>query len=313
MELMRRKPVLAVALAVILLAALMVGVLLLLAPPPTVETVRPVRSQAAGSTQAPSMPAVESRPVAATADRPADRPDWRRASTRLEDAARTFPDALRAARDGDAAALYHVAHITRFCRLEQAAVAGLPEASQRACSDILASPELARLAGGSSGEAWVAALNDAVRAGNPRALAYAALHCVDGSPCDPMSGQDRGMSLASAQSRAGRAIASGDPEAIFHAGLAIANDSIGRNAVKGAAWMLVACGRGYDCSAANQLNEALVCPAGRPGCVPGANVNDRLEAGLGSAGYAEAFALSQEFSQLLEAGEPPVRSWSFGR
>ena len=311
MDWIRRKPGLAAAAAVVSLAALIVGILLLLAPPPAVTPARSVPAQAVQPRQSPAT--AERPPAAAILPVPAERPDWRRSSTRLDAAAATLSDALRAAGAGDAAAQYHVARTVRFCLHEDLAGPGSAQAVQRACGSILSNPGLAELAQGPAADAWVPLLKDAIRAGEPRALAYAALYCVDGSPCDPMSGQDRGMSLASAQSRAGRAIASGDPEAIFHAGLAIANDSIGRNGVRGAAWMLVACARGYDCSPANELNELLACPAGRAGCVPGANVNDRLESSLGSAGYAEAFALSQEYGQLLESGEPPVRSWSFGR
>ena len=109
-----------------------------------------------------------------------------------------------------------------------------------------------------------------------------------------------------------RPVASGDPEAIFSAGLAIASESAGRNPVRGAAWLLVACRRGYDCSTSNELNEALRCPPGEATCATGGNVEDRLQAELGPGGFAEAYALSQEFSQLLEGGDPPVRSWAFG-
>lgn len=314
-DLIRRRPGTAAVLGVVALAALMVGVMLLLAPPEApVERAaadrEPARAVVAGPARAKTPEAGPRQEVVAPAAAAAD---WRQATTRLADAARSFPDALRAAREGDPAARYHVARTLRLCQPEEGAAQGAPEAVQRACQSIMSTPGLAEPGTGRSGDVWIPMLNEAVRAGNPRALAYAALHCVDGTPCDPMGGTDRNMSLASAQSRAGRAIASGDPEAIFHAGRAIADATIGRNAVRGAAWMLVACARGYDCSAANQLNEALRCPAGQGGCAAGGNVEDALQAGLGAAGYAEAYALSQEYAQLLEAGEPPVRTWAFGR
>lgn len=308
-EMIRRKPALAAVAAVVMLAALMLGAMLLLkrAPAPQPPDA-PV--PAAGS-----LPAVRVEDEAA-GDRKAAAPqepaDWRRAPIGIAAVARSFPEAVRAARSGDPAARYHVARTLRFCRLEALAGPGTAETVRDACGAIVSSPGLAELASGGPAEAWAAMLSEAVRAGEPRAMAYAALHCVDGAPCDPMGGKDRNMSLASAQSRAGRAIASGDAEAIFHAGLAIASESVGRNAVRGAAWMLVACARGYDCSAANQLNEALICPAGQSGCVPGGNVADVLQASLGADEYAAAFAMSQEFAQLLEGGEPPVGTWSFG-
>lgn len=313
---LRRRPALSAFLGVITLAAVMLGAKLLLSgeqarsvhPPPAADATAPVRTNAPAASDLPPYSADAGAP-----QRPQEAAGWRRAGTRLDAAAGTLPEAIRAARAGDAEARYHVARTVGFCRGPGETVDAASEAARRACSEILAQPGLADLGAGQPGDAWVPMLGEAVRAGEPRALGYAALHCVDGSPCDPMGGTDRNMSLASAQSRAGRAIASADPEAIFHAGRAIASAAVGRNPVRGAAWMLVACREGYDCSASNELNEALRCPSGQTGCVSGGNVEDRLRAELGPAGFAEAYALSQEFAQLLEAGDPPVRSWAFGR
>jgi hypothetical protein len=155
-------------------------------------------------------------------------------------------------------------------------------------------------------------LEEALRAGEPRAYAYAALHCGPGSDCDPVPG-DRAMSLAAAQVRAGLAIRSGDAEAIYDAGRAIASDQLGRNPLRGAAWMLVACDRGYDCSAGNALNEALRCDEADLACRPGANVTDLLAAQLGPADYARAFALAAEYDAKLARGELADREVAFGR
>jgi len=152
----------------------------------------------------------------------------------------------------------------------------------------------------------------ALQAGDPRAYGYAALHCGPGSDCDPVPG-DRAMSLAAAQVRAGLAIRSGDAEAIYDAGRAIASDQLGRNPLRGAAWMLVACERGYDCSAGNALNEALRCDEADPACRPGANVTDLLAAQLGPADYARAFALAAEYDAQLTRGELGDREVAFGR
>jgi hypothetical protein len=154
-------------------------------------------------------------------------------------------------------------------------------------------------------------LEEALREGDPRAYGYAALHCGPGSDCDPVPG-DRAMSLASAQVRAGLAIRSGDAEAIYDAGRAIASDQLGRNPLRGAAWMLVACERGYDCSAGNALNEALRCDEADPDCRPGANVTDLLAAQLGPADYARAFALAAEYDAKLTRGEVADRELAFG-
>jgi len=312
MQTLRRHPGLAAVLAVASLTGLILAAMLLLARKPEPER---------RDVPVPSVPEEISRPTAQPAppparpagERPEAAPDWRESGTRLELAARTFAAAIEAARAGDPAARYHVARTVRFCQFADGRDGRTPDGARRACRDILSQPGLAGLGAEQAKDAWVPMLNDAVRAGDPRALGYAALHCVDGSPCDPLGGSDRNMSLASAQARVGRAIASGDPEAIFNAGLAIGDGSIGRNPVRGAAWLLVACARGYDCSAANDLNEALLCPSGQGGCGAGRNVEDTLQAGLGPGDYAEAYALAQEYAQLLEAGEPPVRTWAFGR
>jgi len=154
-------------------------------------------------------------------------------------------------------------------------------------------------------------LEAALRTGEPRAYGYAALHCGPGSDCDPVPG-DRAMALASAQVRAGLAIRSGDAEAIYDAGRAIASDQLGRNPLRGAAWMLVACERGYDCSAGNAHNEALRCDEADPACRPGANVTDLLAAQLGPADYARAFALAAEYDAKLTRGEVADRELAFG-
>ena len=314
---LRHRPALSAVLGVMALAALMLGAMLLLSrrPPPDTPPVPQVDAKApagADTIAVPTMP-TPAPEVTGVPERPQTGGRWQSASTQLEAAAETLSEAVRAARAGDAAAQYHVARTVRFCRSLGDSADGVPEVARGPCREILAHPGLPGLGAGQPGDAWVTMLGEAVRAGEPRALGYAALHCVDGSACDPMGGTDRNMSLAAAQSRAGRAIASGDPEAIFNAGLAIASATVGRNPLRGTAWLLVACRKGYDCSASNELNEALRCPSGETRCATGGNLEDRLQAELGPGGFAEAYALSQEFSQLLEAGDPPVRSWAFGR
>lgn len=241
--------------------------------------------------------------------------DWRQASGRMEDVLASLPSAVADALGGDPAAKYHLARTLMVCQLAGNAGRTGPEETWAACREIMASPALGQLsgpntAGGVAG--WAPLLADAVQAGDKRAYGYAALYCGSGSPCDPTSGDDRLMSLAAAQTRAGLAIRSGDPEAIFHAGLAIGNARLGRNPLRGAAWMLVACERGYDCSGENELNQELICPRGAPDCIPGSSLRDRLQARLGSATYAEAYALAQRYQQDLDSGEVPERAIAFG-
>lgn len=172
-------------------------------------------------------------------------------------------------------------------------------------------PDLARRA--AAGEAAAGArLAEALRRGEPRAYGQAALYCVPGSGCDPAPG-DRAVALAAAQVRAGLAIRSGDPEAVYHAALSIAHPALGRNPVRGAAWMLVACRRGYDCAAPGELDRAFPCAEGDAACRAATTVEDRLSLALGSAGYTRAFSLADDYAAGLESGEVPERALAYGR
>ncbi len=241
--------------------------------------------------------------------------DWRNAGGSLRDVLTSLPAAVADALAGDARAKYHLARMLMVC--QQASNAGRTgsEDTWADCRAILASPALERLAGadGAAGVAgWAPLLADAVQAGDPRAYGYAALYCTSGSPCDPVGGGDRVMTLAAAQTRAGLAIRSGDPEAMFNAGLAIASPQMGRNPVRGAAWMLAACERGYDCTGENAMNQELICPRTATDCLPGASLRDRLQARLGAADYARAYALAQQYQQDLDSGSVPERAVVFG-
>lgn len=154
-------------------------------------------------------------------------------------------------------------------------------------------------------------LTEAMQAGDPRAYAYSALYCLPGSGCDPSPG-DRPVALAASQVRAGLAIRSGDPDAIYHAGLAIAHRSLGRNALRGAAWMLVACRRGHDCATPAELDQAWPCAATDAACRAATTVEDRLQSVLGASGFASAFTLADEYGGLLDSGEVPESAVAYG-
>jgi hypothetical protein len=154
-------------------------------------------------------------------------------------------------------------------------------------------------------------LAEALQAGDPRAYAYSALYCVPGSGCDPAPG-DRAVALAASQVRAGLAIRSGDPEAIYHGGLAIAHRALGRNLPRGAAWMLVACRRGYNCVSPGELDRAWPCGVRDEACRAATTVEDRLQSVLGPGGFARAYALADEFSVLLDSGDVPESAVTYG-
>ncbi len=159
--------------------------------------------------------------------------------------------------------------------------------------------------------AALARLAEAVQAGDPRAYAFSALYCVHGSGCDPSPG-DRGVALAASQVRAGLAIRSGEPEAVYHAALAVAHPALGRSALRGAAWMLVACRRGYDCVEPAELDRSWPCPASDAACRTATTVEDRLQAILGAGNFARAYTLADEFGAMLDAGEVSEAAVAYG-
>lgn len=156
-----------------------------------------------------------------------------------------------------------------------------------------------------------ARLAEALQAGDPRAYAFSALYCVPGSGCDPSPG-DRAVALAASQVRAGLAIRSGDPEAVYHAGLALAHPALGRSARRGAAWMMVACRRGFDCAAPAELDRSWPCAAGNDACRSATTVEDRLQAILGAGNFARAYTLADEFGAMLDAGEVTEAAVAYG-
>lgn len=167
------------------------------------------------------------------------------------------------------------------------------------------------LAAASGDRGASARLAGAVQAGDPRAYAFSALYCVPGSGCDPSPG-DRAVALAASQVRAGLAIRSGDPEAVYHAGLAVAHPALGRSALRGAAWMLVACRRGYDCVEPAELDRSWPCPANDAACRSATTVEDRLQALLGAGQFARAYTLADEFGAMLDAGEVGEGAVAYG-
>jgi hypothetical protein len=112
--------------------------------------------------------------------------------------------------------------------------------------------------------------------------------------------------------RAGLAIRSGDPEAVYHAGLAIARRSLGRNPTRGAAWVLVACRRGYDCASPQELDRAWPCGEADAACRSMTSVEDRLQFALGPDGFARAFTLADEFGAMLDSGDVPESAVAYG-
>lgn len=99
----------------------------------------------------------------------------------------------------------------------------------------------------------------------------------------------------------------GDAEALFLIGEALFNarrtDADDRQ-LRGAAWMLVACERGYDCSLTNDKNEMAralaVCHGWQdPNCPEGSDVTQYIR-NLGQESFDKALALAAQFRQALD-------------
>jgi hypothetical protein len=106
-----------------------------------------------------------------------------------------------------------------------------------------------------------------------------------------------------AQEDLNRAIASGDPEAIFHAGMIITN-GLYVDRIEGFALSLAACDLGYDCAAANSNGSDF--PFGEcvamGTCPAGSTFPDWVTKNLGAEGYAQAYARAQQIKEALAQG-----------
>jgi hypothetical protein len=107
-----------------------------------------------------------------------------------------------------------------------------------------------------------------------------------------------------AQTDLNRAIASGDPDALFYAGMIITN-GLSTDHVEGFALSLAACDLGHDCTAANSSGTDIpfgdCVVAGT--CAPGTVFADWVTKNIGAEGYAQAYARAQQIEDALARGD----------
>jgi len=110
--------------------------------------------------------------------------------------------------------------------------------------------------------------------------------------------------IQAAQTDINNAIASGDPEALFDAGMMITN-GLYTDRVEGFALSLAACDLGHDCTAANSTGDDL--PFGEcvamGTCAPGSVFSDWVTKNIGADGYAQAYARAQQIKDALAQGD----------
>lgn len=100
------------------------------------------------------------------------------------------------------------------------------------------------------------------------------------------------------------AIASGDPTAIYNAGMLITN-GLYVDKFEGFALSLAACDLGYDCTAINSTGNSM--PFGEcvamGTCSPGETFSDWVTRNIGAEGYAQAYARAQQIKAALAQGD----------
>lgn len=95
-------------------------------------------------------------------------------------------------------------------------------------------------------------------------------------------------------------VASGEPQAVFNAGLLLVN-SHGSDLIRAFAVSMAGCDLGYDCSANNQRFYGNCAQAGT--CAPGMDFADTVTQAVGPAGYAKAYELAQQLKFAIARGD----------
>lgn len=114
------------------------------------------------------------------------------------------------------------------------------------------------------------------------------------------SGNDESRQII--QSNLGAAIQSQDWEAMYNAGLLLADGRMSADPLRGIAWTILACESGYDCSAKNPSNVFSACAkSGR--CPADADWPYYVQQSIGANGYSRAYALAQELKGLMASGD----------
>lgn len=130
----------------------------------------------------------------------------------------------------------------------------------------------------------------------------AASQLADISVSKDMSESAKAEKLKSADEYLRTAIESGDPDALYFAGMLLSDGRYSKNPLNGVAVALAACDLGHDCSAKNPENVFSVC-AQSGGCPADADLAYYMQTSLGADQYAEAYALAQTVKQAVQAGD----------
>lgn len=141
-------------------------------------------------------------------------------------------------------------------------------------------------------------LNQAYRDHNPVAeIEHVAVELP--APINPPTVLD-GQEYAEIRETLRHAVATGNPEAVFRAGMLLARGTRAE-VIRGLAVALAGCELGYDCSS---TNASLFHGCARTGiCPPGEDFSDIVRKSVGDAGYAQAFAMARQLVFAISRGD----------
>jgi hypothetical protein len=97
-------------------------------------------------------------------------------------------------------------------------------------------------------------------------------------------------------------VQSGDPDALYYAGMLLSDPRYSSNSLNGIAVALAACDLGHDCSADNPENPFYNCRLSGE-CPPGADYAYFLQKSLGPERYSQIYAHAQEIEQSVRSSD----------
>lgn len=236
-------------------------------------------------------------------------------------------EALPAAQKGDGRAAWYIGESLKSCALVMKTYADSADSGAQLNQELASMPRAAQWArdlveqrtqhclglaqqdpfeglppraGGYVASYW---REQALKNGDPLAREDAAARALTSmSVGGDMPDSDKKKILASVQTDLRTVITSGDPDALFNAGLLLADSRYSDNPLDGIAIALAACDLGRDCSAGNPENAFSQCKL-TGACPPDADYAYFLQQSLRPQDYVQVYAHAQEVKRLIEAGD----------
>jgi hypothetical protein len=240
--------------------------------------------------------------------------EWRQLLTDNIDALQFVKAAVPAAKAGDGRAMWYIGQVMRMCmRAANGIYGGTPisleaqlqqelaqmppnmpqylkdehEREARRCFPLFEFAKKENPWGGPPQPPayWFA---QAYAAGDPLAQEDVAARAAADVMADAKMPEDvRAAKVNVVQDNLRAVVESGDPDALYRAGMLIANSQLSNDTFRGLAVALAACDLGRDCTAANPESGFYEClQSGR--CPPGLDFPSMLQQGMGQEQYAEA-------------------------